>query len=181
MAVVNDPLTVGSGEFLPFEFPLAYWLEQHGYDVAYCSNSDMLTPDRELNCAAFISVGHDEYWDIPQFRSVETMRDNTQKPVVYFTGKEKGMTLNVTNKNAIVALYGQETDNWIGKPLILFPAMVDFQGQTVNAVRVRAPEPASADGDGQFRSSPGPQTAPAPQAPPPAVNSVTDLNDEMPF
>ena len=42
--VVNDPLTVGSGEFLPFEFPLAYWLEQHGYDVTYCSNSDMLTP-----------------------------------------------------------------------------------------------------------------------------------------
>ena len=41
--VVNDPLTVGSGEFLPLEFPLAYWLEQHGYDVTYCSNSDMLS------------------------------------------------------------------------------------------------------------------------------------------
>ena len=34
--VVNDPLTFGSGEFLPLEFPLAYWLEQHGYDVTYC-------------------------------------------------------------------------------------------------------------------------------------------------
>jgi hypothetical protein len=55
--VVNDPLSVGSGEFLPFEFPLAYWLEQHGYDVTYCSNSDMLTPDRGLKCKAFLSVG----------------------------------------------------------------------------------------------------------------------------
>jgi hypothetical protein len=73
--VVNDPLTVGSGEFLPLEFPLAYWLEQHGYDVSYCSNSDMLSPDRGLKCKAFLSVGHDEYWDIRQFRSVETMRD----------------------------------------------------------------------------------------------------------
>ncbi|MCC9608933.1 hypothetical protein LOC68_07775 [Blastopirellula sp. JC732] len=73
--VVNDPRTVGSGEFLPFEFPLAYWLEQHGYDVSYCSNSDMLTPDRGLRCKTFISVGHDEYWDIRQFRSVEKMRD----------------------------------------------------------------------------------------------------------
>lgn len=73
--IVNDPLTIGSGEFLPFEFPLAYWLEQHGYDVSYCSNSDMLTPDRGLRCKAFLSVGHDEYWDIRQFRSVETMRD----------------------------------------------------------------------------------------------------------
>ncbi|WP_390836045.1 N,N-dimethylformamidase beta subunit family domain-containing protein [Tautonia plasticadhaerens] len=73
--VVNDPLTFGSGEFLPFEFPLAYWLEQHGYDVTYCSNSDMLSPDRGLECKAFLSVGHDEYWDIRQFRSVEAMRD----------------------------------------------------------------------------------------------------------
>lgn len=73
--IVNDPLTVGSGEFLPFEFPLAYWLEEHGYDVTYCSNSDMLSPDRGLQCKVFISVGHDEYWDIRQFRSVEKMRD----------------------------------------------------------------------------------------------------------
>ncbi len=73
--VVNDPLTFGSGEFLPLEFPLAFWLEQHDYDVTYCSNSDMLTPDRGLKCKAFISVGHDEYWDIRQFRSVLRMRD----------------------------------------------------------------------------------------------------------
>lgn len=74
-AVVNDPLTVGSGEFLPLEFPLAYWLEQHGYDVTYCANSDLITPDRGLTCKAFLSVGHDEYWDIRQYRSVEKMRD----------------------------------------------------------------------------------------------------------
>lgn len=73
--VVNDPLAQGSGEFLPLEFPLAFWLEQHGYDVTYCSNSDMLTPDRGLKCKSFISIGHDEYWDLRQFRSVEKMRD----------------------------------------------------------------------------------------------------------
>jgi hypothetical protein len=74
-AIVNDPLTMGAGEFLPFEFPLAYWLEENGYDVTYCANSDMLTPERGLKCKAFLSVGHDEYWDIRQFRSVEKMRD----------------------------------------------------------------------------------------------------------
>lgn len=73
--VVDDPRTVGSGEFLPFEFPLAYWLEEHGYDVSYCSNSDMLSPERGLKCKAFISVGHDEYWDLRQFHSVEKLRD----------------------------------------------------------------------------------------------------------
>jgi len=73
--VVADPLTFGSGEFLPFEFPMAYWLEQHGYDVTYCSNSDMLTPDRGKKCKVFVSIGHDEYWDIRQFNSVTAMRD----------------------------------------------------------------------------------------------------------
>lgn len=73
--VVNDPLTFGSGEFLPLEFPLAYWLEQHGYDVAYCTNSDMISPDRGLKCKAFLSVGHDEYWDIRQHDSVAKLRD----------------------------------------------------------------------------------------------------------
>ena len=30
----------GSGEFLLWEFPLAYWMEQQGYDVTYISNLD---------------------------------------------------------------------------------------------------------------------------------------------
>lgn len=74
-SVVNDPLSIGSGEFLPFEFPLSYFLEQHGYDVSYVSNSDLLTPDRGLKCRSFISVGHDEYWDRRQYDSVVRMRD----------------------------------------------------------------------------------------------------------
>ena len=36
-SVVNDPLTVGAGEFIPYEFPMTYWLEQNGYDVSYVS------------------------------------------------------------------------------------------------------------------------------------------------
>jgi hypothetical protein len=73
--IFENPQTIGSGEWLCFEFPMAYWLEQHGYDVTYCSNSDMLTPDRGLKCKAFISVGHDEYWDIRQYKSVVKIRD----------------------------------------------------------------------------------------------------------
>ncbi|OAI53233.1 hypothetical protein AYO47_05200 [Planctomyces sp. SCGC AG-212-M04] len=73
--IVNDPLSVGSGEFISFERPMSYFLEQHGYDVAYCSNSDMLAPDRGLKCKMFLSVGHDEYWDIRQFNSLTKMRD----------------------------------------------------------------------------------------------------------
>ena len=38
--ILDAPLSVGSGEFLLWEFPLAYWMEQHGYDVTYISNLD---------------------------------------------------------------------------------------------------------------------------------------------
>lgn len=83
--VVNDPLTLGSGEFLPLEFPLAYWLEEQGYNVAYCSNSDMISPDRGLKAKSFISVGHDEYWDIRQYNSVVKMRDQGVN-LLFFSG-----------------------------------------------------------------------------------------------
>jgi hypothetical protein len=73
--IYENPQSIGSGEWLCFEFPLAYWLEQHGYDVTYCSNSDMLTPGHGLKCKTFLSVGHDEYWDIRAYQSVKAMRD----------------------------------------------------------------------------------------------------------
>ena len=73
--IYDHPLSSGSGEWLCFEFPMAYFLEQHGYDVTYCSNSDMLTPERGLKCKTFISNGHDEYWDRRAYDSVVQMRD----------------------------------------------------------------------------------------------------------
>jgi len=69
--IVNNALSTGSGEFLLFEFPLAYWLEARGYDVTYCSNVDNLDPANLSRCKAFLSVGHDEYWDLRQFHNVQ--------------------------------------------------------------------------------------------------------------
>ena len=67
--IFRNPQSVGSGEYLLWEYPLAYWLEQHGYDVTYCSNSDMIDPAQPLRSKIFISVGHDEYWDPRQYES----------------------------------------------------------------------------------------------------------------
>ena len=66
----------GSGEFLPWEFPLSFWLEQHGYDVSYISNIDTHS-DRDglLRAKGFISVGHDEYWTQDMFDNVRNARD----------------------------------------------------------------------------------------------------------
>lgn len=69
--ILDNPLTQGSGEFLLWEFPLAYWMEQHGYDVTYCSNTDVHSDAKSLlRAKAFLSVGHDEYWSREQFDHV---------------------------------------------------------------------------------------------------------------
>jgi hypothetical protein len=83
--IYENPQSIGSGEWLCFEFPFAYWLEQHGYDVTYCSNSDLHTPERALKCKAFLSVGHDEYWDIRAYHSVVALRDAGVN-VLFFSG-----------------------------------------------------------------------------------------------
>ncbi len=83
--IYENPQSVGSGEWLCFEFPFAYWLEKHGYDVSYCSNSDMLSPERGKQCKVFLSVGHDEYWDIRQYQSVVEMKKSGVN-LMFFSG-----------------------------------------------------------------------------------------------
>lgn len=85
MDIVNDPLSFGSGEFISFERPFSYFLEAEGYDVAYCANCDMLTPDRGLKAKAFLSIGHDEYWDIRQFKSAEKLKESGVN-LLFFSG-----------------------------------------------------------------------------------------------
>lgn len=69
---VDGREALGAGEFLLWEFPFAYWLEQHGFDVSYISNLDTHRDPEGLDRAAgFLSVGHDEYWTIEMFRNVQ--------------------------------------------------------------------------------------------------------------
>lgn len=61
------------------------------------------------------------------------------KLILYFQGKERGVVLNKTNANNVAAIYGGETEDWYGKEITLVEAMVDFQGKSVPAIRMRAP------------------------------------------
>ena len=74
--ILDAPLSQGSGEFLLWEFPLALWLEKHGYDVTYCSNTDVhADPSCVRRVRGFLSVGHDEYWSLEQFQHVKAAVD----------------------------------------------------------------------------------------------------------
>ncbi len=105
------------------------------------------------------------------------------KVIVYFAGKTKGLVCNKTNFNQIVKISGfDDTDDWTGVSVCLYETMVDFQGDSVAAVRVKSPpkkngtqptaRPSSADqGRDDF-----PGDTPAPKKP-----AREELNDEIGF
>jgi hypothetical protein len=84
--ILDQPLSVGSGEFFLWEFPFAFWMEQHGYDVTYCSNADTHADPAGIRRAkGFLSIGHDEYWTIEMFRNMQTAIE-TGVNVGFFSG-----------------------------------------------------------------------------------------------
>ena len=113
------------------------------------------------------------------------------KPVLFFQDqhgqrKDRGLVLNKTNSNIIAEMYGWETDDWVGKPITLYPARVEFQGKLVDAIRIKleagmpiptAKQTLHAPVDHHNRQA----QAPAPQHPPPKSNHGAGLDDEIPF
>jgi hypothetical protein len=74
--IMNAPLSIGSGEWFLWEFPIAYWLESQGYDVTYISNLDAhADPENLLRANGLLSVGHDEYYSIEMFNQLRSAID----------------------------------------------------------------------------------------------------------
>lgn len=67
-----------------------------------------------------------------------------------FEGKEKGLVLNKTNAKSISYVYGPDTDDWVGKEILLYSTMVDFAGKDVPAIRVDVPMATATDSDIPF-------------------------------
>ncbi len=75
---------------------------------------------------------------------LEAIGDDDRKPAVYFTKAKKALICNKTNAKAIAAAYGDDTDDWTGKQIILFPMMVQFRDEMVESIRVKIPKPVAA-------------------------------------
>ena len=76
-----------------------------------------------------------------QMRPNRNARPET-KYVIYFEGATKGVVLNRTLANQIAQITGeQDTDNWIGHRITLYPVPMKVAGQDRIAIRARAPKP----------------------------------------
>lgn len=105
----------------------------------------------------------------------EDMNDGKSKPCIWFNEYDKGLVLNKTNANNIADFLGPETDAWMGHQIVMVSAMVDFQGRSVEAIRVRAPKNRPAPAAAQY-------TVAQPQGGPPKSHPASlDDETEVPF
>jgi hypothetical protein len=89
-----------------------------------------------------------------------------KKLCVKFAGKDKGLILNRTNADSIAEIaQSEDTDDWCGHQIVLYPDKTKFGGKTVDCIRIRAAA------NGAVRQAPPP--------PPEPVGELTD--DDIPF
>ncbi len=87
------------------------------------------------------------------------------KIVLYFQGARKSLPLNITNFDAVSDIAGDDTDDWPGHAIELYPSEAQLGSKMVPCIRVRAPAQ---------RELPTPKKAPKPPA-------VSEIDDEIPF
>ena len=87
--------------------------------------------------------------------TLETMNDKTEKICLHLRNYDKGILLNKTNATTIASYAGPDTDDWNGKQVVIYVAMVEYQGKSTEGIRVRQPKP-------QAQSKPIAQAQPDP-------------------
>lgn len=62
------------------------------------------------------------------------------KDVLYLSGVNKGLPLNVVNTTTLINGLGRYDDEWIGKIVEIYATECSFKGKQVPCVRVRVPK-----------------------------------------
>jgi hypothetical protein len=125
--IFDAPLSQGSGEFLLWEFPLAFWMEKEGYDVSYISNIDTHSdPEGLLRAKAWLSVGHDEYWSLDMFSNVVRAVTAGGVDAAFFSGNSVDGLISIS-RNSLGQLH--RTISRIGKFGTFERELKEFEGK----------------------------------------------------
>src|SRR5271155_5687708 len=96
---------------------------------------------------------------------LEEMQGNSSETrwVLFFKEQAKGMVLNTTTIRVLEASFGDDSDHWIGKRVMIYvDPNVSFQGRIVGGLRLRTPKKQNG----------------APKPPPPVADA--EFNDDVP-
>jgi len=66
-------------------------------------------------------------------------RRKSRSSLFGFTNDERGLVLNKSNNRTIRGAFGDDTEAWEKKIIVIFPTMVDMRGKLTPALRVRIP------------------------------------------
>lgn len=96
--------------------------------------------------------------------SLEEVAQGEQKWILFFREEAKGMALNTTSIRVLENAFGDDSDNWIGKRVMVYvDPNVSFQGRVVGGLRLRPPKKQAA------------------AAPPAKTEPAGDFDDDIPF
>jgi|SRR5690348_10319202 len=104
------------------------------FDSKYLSAGDLMNREHRLT--------------IERVGIAEFKEGAERKPAIYFVGKKKGMALNKTNAKKLAAQWGGEMNDWLGKEVIVYPDTTEFNGNTVECIRLRPVLPVAQADDG---------------------------------
>lgn len=106
--------------------------------------------------------------------TMEKIGDDT-KAVLHFAGKDKTLVLNKTNWNRLEEVCrSDDSDDWHGWAVTIYPTKVDYQGKRVDAIRID-----DRPGSAVPPASRGRASAPPPVEDEPMPGAIT--YDDIPF
>jgi|SRR5215831_6466491 len=129
-----------------------------------------LFPSRYLKAADLKGRAHIVQIKAASVEALKSQRGEEQKCVLRFERVKKGLVLNLTNYDAIAAIAGDETNNWPGTKIELYPTVTEMGGKVTDCIRIRPPSQSALP------------TAPAPAAAPSDELADDEMADEeIPF
>lgn len=72
----------------------------------------------------------------------EVVDGEGEKPVIYFTGCQRGLILNQVNGTMLAELFGDAMDQWVGRQIILRRETCQYAGKRVPCLRLHPVPPA---------------------------------------
>jgi hypothetical protein len=128
---------------------------------------DDLFPSKYLKCADLKAKPRIVEIDQAPVEMLKNPKGEEQRKVVlYFKGAKKALPLNLTNYDSVAAIAGtDETNEWPGTKIELYPTTTMMGGKITDAIRVRPPH-------GGLQITP-------PLPPKPAVDP--EFDQEIPF
>jgi len=97
-------------------------------------NANLLCPSPHISAE---ELEGDTVVTIKRCSFEEVGTEQVDKAVVHFDEFDRGFVLNKTNVGRIIALHGNQTEDWKGKQITLYASETDFNGKVVPCIRVR--------------------------------------------